>query len=1012
MALSDFKAIYDKYVQEAAHNRLLDAAEAKAVTLFTHFMREAFGIETRDFIQEQTIRMAQIDATGRIDLLFGGLVLEFKRKLTRNTDPRQLENYLRALAGEDKEYTGIFTDGVQFQVYALIDDRFTMVDDFTLGEINAETARLRLDAYLFSQHSQPPTAEDIVLRYGITSPTFRKAAQELRRLLARVDKTPMLATWRAQWQRLLSRVYGSDVGNDELFVRHTYLSQFARLLAYATLHGLPENDQTILEIIRGDAFQKSGVSNIGEADFFSWILMDEIRGPALRLFDRLAQTFVVYNLRQINQDLLKQLYQSLVDVSDRHDLGEYYTPDWLAELVLRDINYRPGQSLYDPTCGSGTFLFSAIKHLQRQGMRGQELVEFAAANIVGTDVHPLAVTIARLNYLLALSEDLRTASGGRPTRLITIPIYMADAMPRTLEDESAGLRVPVSDETGSESFIIPMESAREHSLMTSLIELIEGIARHDSIDVARFQNEVRSRHEQHGVHLPDESISLVHWLNNVHLLKRLIDNDRNSIWKFILNNIARPLAFTRHGFDLVVGNPPWLSYRFIKNRDYQADVKALYSQYELIEPGQSKLVTQMDLSSLFYEVARNRYLKPGGTLAFVMPRSVITGAKQHRAFQRKGITRALDMKDVEPLFNVPTCVLIYAGEAARDPLPLTAYSGKLPAHEMDWQAAEPHLRHSPASLSFVEDAVRSPHYYDKFFQGATLVPRNFCFVRPQGSPGSPAVMTDPEVDREAKPPYKGLSLRGVVHDPYLYATLLSKHLVPFGYERLHVVALPFIMGADGRLRAITDPADYVYAGHGASGEWFAVAAAKREELKKAGDLSLVERLNYQNTLVNQLPTHPYKVIQNASGSNITACVLDISSIDLVVYGRQTQAFVAETGTYSYDAESADEAYYLCAALNADSVNQAIKVYQAYGLMGARHIHRTPLEACGIPPFDAGNAEHLKLAALSREAHAAVELLKTGGGLSGGVSSIRKRAREAVQKQLTAIDEIVQRIVEF
>ena len=46
---------------------------------------------------------------------------------------------------------------------------------------------------------------------------------------------------------------------------------------------------------------------------------------------------------------------------------------------------------------------------------------------------------------------------------------------------------------------------------------------------------------------------------------------------------------------------------------------------------------------------KDRYLKPEGTLAFVMPRSVITGAKQHRPFQRRGMTRILDVGNVSPL---------------------------------------------------------------------------------------------------------------------------------------------------------------------------------------------------------------------------------------------------------------------------------------------------------------------------------------------------------------------------
>ena len=55
-----------------------------------------------------------------------------------------------------------------------------------------------------------------------------------------------------------------------LFVRHTFLNQFAKLLAYASLaQHLPREDALLGDIITGDAFHRFGVSNIGEIDFFA-----------------------------------------------------------------------------------------------------------------------------------------------------------------------------------------------------------------------------------------------------------------------------------------------------------------------------------------------------------------------------------------------------------------------------------------------------------------------------------------------------------------------------------------------------------------------------------------------------------------------------------------------------------------------------------------------------------------------------------------------------------------------
>src|SRR5690242_11807650 len=86
------------------------------------------------------------------------------------------------------------------------------------------------------QRSLPPTSADIVRRFGLTSPTFVAAARVLREALGTFGKSTAgaLEVKRQQWAFYLARVYGSaDASNDEMFVRHTYLCQFAKLLAYA-----------------------------------------------------------------------------------------------------------------------------------------------------------------------------------------------------------------------------------------------------------------------------------------------------------------------------------------------------------------------------------------------------------------------------------------------------------------------------------------------------------------------------------------------------------------------------------------------------------------------------------------------------------------------------------------------------------------------------------------------------------------------------------------------------------
>jgi type I restriction-modification system DNA methylase subunit len=95
------------------------------------------------------------------------------------------------------------------------------------------------------------------------------------------------------------------------------------------------------------------------------------------------------------RDLLKRLYQYLVPDIIRHNLGEYYTPDWLAELVLDEVGYKGDtlKRLLDPACGSGTFLVLAVQRAKEYARGNKEpLIETAkriTSNIWGFDLNPL-----------------------------------------------------------------------------------------------------------------------------------------------------------------------------------------------------------------------------------------------------------------------------------------------------------------------------------------------------------------------------------------------------------------------------------------------------------------------------------------------------------------------------------------------------------------------------------------------------------------------------------------------
>jgi hypothetical protein len=124
------------------------------------------------------------------------------------------------------------------------------------------------------------------------------------------------------------------------------------------------------------------------------------------------------------RDLWKPLYQDLFPRRLRHGLGEYYTPDWLAEHVLDQVGYhgQPGARLLDPACGSGTFLVAAIRRLRKNLGKESPLLQTILKNVVGLDLHPLAAITSRANYLLAVADLLPLAAAP------DIPVYVCDSI--------------------------------------------------------------------------------------------------------------------------------------------------------------------------------------------------------------------------------------------------------------------------------------------------------------------------------------------------------------------------------------------------------------------------------------------------------------------------------------------------------------------------------------------------------------------------------------------------------
>ena len=71
-----------------------------------------------------------------------------------------------------------------------------------------------------------------------------------------------------------------------------------------------------------------------------------------------------YRLERFEADIIGHVYEDLIEPSERHQLGQFYTPPAIAELITKWCIRSPDDKVLDPAVGSGTFLIKAYSKLK------------------------------------------------------------------------------------------------------------------------------------------------------------------------------------------------------------------------------------------------------------------------------------------------------------------------------------------------------------------------------------------------------------------------------------------------------------------------------------------------------------------------------------------------------------------------------------------------------------------------------------------------------------------------
>jgi len=614
---------------------------------------------------------------GRSDALYGHVIIEYKvpGKLSKEPDiaraKEQLIGYIRKEAdveGKFKLFLGvILADRIGFVRYDEKSKSWLLRGPY---DLNKETV-LRLVEAIRGLRRKKLAVDELLRDFGPKSEITVKMVKILYdKVMA--SKSRKVEALFNDWKRLFSQVcayspeklkgLGAEYGISDkvdystlLFAVHTYYALLMKLLAAEVAYlfgtgkwlksyvgeledthmkGLDAFKRALDDLESGGVFRKLlNITNFIEGDYFSWYL-EELDTELANAVADLAKGLADYEPAtpvlepEYTRDLLKRLYQNLVPKKIRHDIGEYYTPDWLAELLLNeagltvkhfeklakeknDLTYPINLRILDPTCGSGTFLILTIKRLREYSEEHylkDVLADYLLRNVVGFDLNPLAVLTARTNYLLAIADLLTYAKGP-----IEIPIYLTDSLlvetRTTLTGVSYAIRTYVGMFELSKSII-------DKGMLGRLLESIDRRVR------LRYQPEEFKEGIREELRLNEEEVRLVGELYKTFL--QLEENGKNHVWTAIIKNAFAPLTIINSfgKFNYVVGNPPWINWESLPE-DYRERSRNLWDFYGLLKgKGAGLGKVNRETATLFIARCLDRFVEDEGMLSLLLPLTV------------------------------------------------------------------------------------------------------------------------------------------------------------------------------------------------------------------------------------------------------------------------------------------------------------------------------------------------------------------------------------------------------
>jgi hypothetical protein len=320
----------------------------------------------------------------------------------------------------------------------------------------------------------------------------------------------------------------------------------------------------------------------------------------------------------------------------RRRTGSYYTPEHLVQAVL-DRALEPlvqstcaahpqaparalaGLALVDPACGAGYFLLAAARrlarHLARRAPPGDALCDDRAALrhvltacMFGVDLDPLAVEICRLSSWLEAGDASLPLTAFRVVQGHSL-LGATEAQLKQGVPNAAWRALPGDDRRRARSLEL-----RNRQVPPDVAPAGAPAAEQQLADgwCAAFLWP-----EEHAEAAPTNDLWLPAWRARAELppATRRVTAELAARHSFFHWHLEFPEVFARGGFDLVLGNPPWIAHAGRASQRLPARVKRFY------EHNYASFAEYPTTHGMFVYLAA-RVLREGGYLGLVIPSSL------------------------------------------------------------------------------------------------------------------------------------------------------------------------------------------------------------------------------------------------------------------------------------------------------------------------------------------------------------------------------------------------------